>query len=969
MKKAHAFNTFKLVGSQYISALQANVELYEHKKTGAMHLHLAAENTENVFMVAFRTMPSTSNGVAHILEHTALCGSEKFPTRDPFFSMIKRSLNSFMNAFTSCDWTAYPFASPNKKDFNNLLDVYLDAAFFPNLDALDFKQEGHRVDFEKTGDKTSNLIFKGVVFNEMKGAMSPPERVVHQAMQTALCPGTTYEINSGGEPANIPDLTYQEFKDFHATHYHPSNAIFMTYGDIPAAKHQEKFETNVLHRFEKSDKSFSVPNVKRFKKPITQHIQYAYDEEDTSKRTFIEMGWLLGQTTDAYENLKTLYMYMVLLGDSSSPLMSALESSDLGTAPQVTFDPENKETMFAVGLQGSEVKHKADVEKLILDTLQQVAKDGISNDRINALLDQIEVDVRNQEGGGYPLGMSMMLNVINCSIHGGDLLNALNVEPVLQKLRLEALKPSFVQDLIKDMLLNNTHRVTLVAEPNTGLSAQKAKEEADRLAQMKAAMTDAELDAIIQTAKDLDERQSAEDDVSCLPTVTMSDIPTQKTYMQSKAFNTPTPAVGFAVGTNGLVSQKIIVDMPSLTERQLKLLPYYTALVTEVAIGKRDYLEAGEWQTGICSSFGASASLRSVVGDVQNVNAFITFSASGLERRSDEMAAMMRETIETVSFHEHKRLKEVVGQLKLRKENSITSSGHVIAAAAASHGMSACGDMAFKMNGLDSVLFVKDLFKSFDDKAKLAAFADELSDIHNLVKAAPRKIMAIAETEKLDGIVQTLEAEVTALPVHNSNAFTTVSVNETVNDMWVMNTAVNFCAKAFKAVPSTHADAPALQILAVYMKNKFLHTAIREKGGAYGGGATYNGDNGTFAFMSYRDPRLSETLKDYDAAIEWMKSAKHNADDVREAIFGIISTIDAPNTPMKDASENYSARLHGRTDDIRSDYRSRILAVTVEELVRVANTYLDPAKASTAVITSAKGLKTEGDLGLRVINL
>ena len=285
----HAHPAFELLREQDIPSLKVRYQEFRHRVTGAQHIHLAADNSENVFLVALRTVPMDSTGVAHILEHTALCGSEKYPVRDPFFMMIRRSLNTFMNAFTSSDWTAYPFASQNKKDFNNLLGVYLDSVFFARLDPLDFAQEGHRLEFANASDATSELTFKGVVYNEMKGAMSSINSVLWQTMSKHLYPTSTYHYNSGGEPANIPDLTYDQFKAFYQNHYHPSNAIFVTFGDIPAVEHQASFEENALSRFDKLDCHIAVTNEQRYSEPQYFEESYAFDAAKGNQATTVPM--------------------------------------------------------------------------------------------------------------------------------------------------------------------------------------------------------------------------------------------------------------------------------------------------------------------------------------------------------------------------------------------------------------------------------------------------------------------------------------------------------------------------------------------------------------------------------------------------------------------------------------------------------------------------------------------------------
>jgi len=325
--------SFEWIRSEKIDSLNLVVEEFRHKKTGAAHYHLNAEHDENVFLVALRTVPMDDTGVAHMLEHTALCGSRHYPVRDPFFMMIRRSLNSFMNAFTSSDWTAYPFASQNKKDFNNLLDVYLDAVFFSRLHELDFRQEGWRVEFEQADDPDTDLVYKGVVFNEMKGAMSSPTSVLWQEATKNLFPTTTYHYNSGGDPEHIPDLSYEQLKAFYETHYHPSNAVFMTFGNIPAVEHQARFDDKALQHFERLDKVIEVADEQRYSEPKNFEARYPLDKAEQGDRTHIVMAWLLGRSIDTMENLRSNLMTSVLLDNSASPLLNALETTDLGSAP------------------------------------------------------------------------------------------------------------------------------------------------------------------------------------------------------------------------------------------------------------------------------------------------------------------------------------------------------------------------------------------------------------------------------------------------------------------------------------------------------------------------------------------------------------------------------------------------------------------------------------------------------------
>ncbi|HEY8385374.1 MAG TPA: insulinase family protein, partial [Porticoccaceae bacterium] len=430
--------SFEFLRRQTVKSLNLVVEEYRHRVTGAQHIHLASDSSENVFLVALRTVPEDSTGVAHILEHTALCGSEKYPVRDPFFMMIRRSLNTFMNAMTSSDWTAYPFASLNRKDYFNLLDVYLDAVFFSRLDPLDFAQEGHRLEFAEPGNPDSPLVYKGVVFNEMKGAMSSPVSTLWHGLGKYLYPTTTYRHNSGGDPECIPDLTYQQLRHFYETHYHPSNAIFMTFGDIPAATIQERIETQALSRFQRLDVEISVPDEKRYLAPVRVEEAYAFDEDAPSdNKTHIVIGWLLGASTNLLESMEAHLLSSVLLDNSASPLLQALETTDLGNSPSPLcgLDDSQKELCFVCGIEGSEPDRARELERLVLDVLERVAREGIPEEQVAASLHQLELQQREITGDSYPFGLQLLMTALTSATHRGDPIALLDLDPVLETLR------------------------------------------------------------------------------------------------------------------------------------------------------------------------------------------------------------------------------------------------------------------------------------------------------------------------------------------------------------------------------------------------------------------------------------------------------------------------------------------------------------------------------------------------------
>lgn len=702
---------FRHLRRQNIDSLGLEIDEFEHIQTGAKHYHLAADNNENVFLVALRTVPTDSTGVAHILEHTALCGSERYPVRDPFFMMIRRSLNTFMNAFTSSDWTAYPFASQNRKDFFNLLDVYLDAVFFSSLDELDFAQEGHRIEFATPDDPNSELTFKGVVFNEMKGAMSSPISTLWQALTKYTFPTNTYHFNSGGEPADIPDLSYAELKAFYKKHYHPSNAIFMTYGDIPAAELQQQFEDRVLTRFQKAESRIDVPAEKRLVAPVNVEEFYALDDSELDgHKTHIVMSWLLGPTTDLYAALTAELLAGVLLEDSASPLQFALETSELGTAPSPLcgLDNSNKEMTFICGLEGCTDDDPLATETLIISTLKKIAEEGVPQERIDAVLHQLEMEQREIGGGSYPYGLQLILDALTTAVHYGDALEALNLTPVLEKLREDIKDPQFIQKLIQTQLLDNPHRIRLTLKPDGQFATRRDAAESERLAQIKTTLSNNEKQRIVDLAKKLEERQNRKDDESILPKVGLEDVP-EKMHIATSTQTTINgrPTHSFEQGTNGLIYQQLIVNLPKLDDELLEVMPYYTNCLTELGCGDRDYLAMQAQQSSVSGGIGAYTSLRSAIDNEQTSSGHFILSGKALARNHKAFNELAHDIFRTARFDEHARIRELMAQLRASREQSITGRGHSLAMQTASAGMSPTAALRHRLSGLTGIQSLK----------------------------------------------------------------------------------------------------------------------------------------------------------------------------------------------------------------------------------------------------------------------
>ena len=962
---------FELVRRADIPSLRLALEEYRHRPTGARHLHLAADDSNNAFLVGFLTVPENSTGVAHILEHTTLCGSERFPVRDPFFMMLRRSLSTFMNAFTASDWTAYPFASRSHRDFSNLLQVYLDAVFFPRLDALDFAQEGCRLEFAQPEDQSTELVYRGVVYNEMKGAMSAPSNRLAHEVQSALFPTVTYHFNSGGDPENIPELTYQDLKRFHARHYHPSNAVFMTYGNTPAALHQKGIERWALSRFESRSTTLAIPDERRYTTPVSVRTAYPIDDaSDNTAKTYILLGWLLGRSTDARATMNARLLAGVLLDHGASPLRQALETTSLGSAPSELcgFDDSTRETTFLCGLEGCEPEREEAVQALVSQVLERVADEGVPCEQTESVLHQLELSQREIRGGQLPYGLQLLLRALPTLLHGGDPVDALDIDPILEALRQDIQDPQLVKRLTRELLVDNPHRVRVTMVPDPAFSARSAAAIGERLASVKAALGDDERRDIVAGALALRARQQSEDDPEILPRVGLEDVPPDIEIPTGEARTVnDMPGMWFTAATNGLVYHQLVLELDELPAHLTDDLPLFCECVTEVGCGDRDYLETQVRQAAVTGGISAHLSVRSSIHDIERIRALFVLRGKALLSNQQAAAELLQETLLRARFDELPRLRELVTQLRFHQESQITDHGHLLAMSAAMAGMGPCAALAHRWDGLAAVERLKALDNSLAEEKALDDLSNRLCELRDFLLRSPRQILVVSEAPAQEEIGAGLSALWADFPSSNTSANGGICMpgyRFRIQQGWATSTEVNFCAMAFPAVPYDHPDAPALTVLGPFLRNGFLHRAVRETGGAYGASASYDADAGAFGFSSYRDPRLAETLADFDNAVSWVHQASHRPRELEEAILSVISQLDRPDSPAGEAARAFFATLHGRNPKRRRQFRQDVLKVSLTDLQRVATDYLKGDNASVAVLSSATTLAEAEQLGL-----
>ncbi|XP_060638521.2 presequence protease, mitochondrial [Anolis sagrei] len=945
-----------------------------HDKTGAKYLHVAREDSNNLFSVQFRTTPMDSTGVPHILEHTVLCGSQKYPVRDPFFKMLNRSLSTFMNAFTASDYTLYPFSTQNPKDFQNLLSVYLDAAFFPCLRHLDFWQEGWRLEHENPKDPQTPLTFKGVVFNEMKGAFTDNERVFAQHLQNKLLPDHTYAVVSGGYPLNIPDLSWKQLKEFHATHYHPSNARFFTYGNFPLEHHLKQIHEEALSKFQKIEPNTAVPPQKPWEKPREHHVKCGMDSfaTDAKKQTMVSVSYLLSDITNSFETFTLNLLSSLLVGGPNSPFYKALIEAGLGTdfSPDVGFNASTREAYFSVGLQGVSEEDIDTVKEIIARTVDEVIEDGFEDERIEALLHKIEIQMKHQSTS---FGLALTSYIASCWNHEGDPVDHLRIAEKVAQFRQHLKKdPKFLQKKVKQYFKDNPHRLTLSMSPDVAFyDKQRAMEEA-KLKEKVESLSEAEKKQTYEKGLELLELQSQQEDTSCLPALKVSDIEPRIPFTELEMSRTDNvPVQHCAQPTNGMVYFRAISSLNTLPEELRPYVPLFCNVITKMGCGALSYREQAQ---EIDLKTGGLSVAPHITADDSSLDIYeqgVIFSSLCLDRNLPDMMNLWSEIFNHPHFEDEEHFKVLVKMTAQELSNGIPDSGHVYASIRASRTLTPAGELNEMFSGMEQVKLMKRIAEMSDIKPvlrKLPRIKKYLLNSDNMrcsVNATPQQMPNAAKAiEKfIKGIVRSKKERKPIRPhviekpsdpkaagseAHGSTQIARKLITDPTFQPCQMKThfllpfPVNYVGACVRTVPFTSPDYASLRILARLMTAKFLHTEIREKGGAYGGGAQL-AHNGIFSFYSYRDPNSVHTLGTFEKAAEWAKMGKFTQQDIDEAKLAVFAAVDAPVAPSDKGMNNF---LHGISDEMKQWHREHLFAVSKDNLIDAANKYLVAGKST-----------------------
>lgn len=910
---------------------EINSEAYslEHNGTGAKILILKNDDDNKTFSITFRTTPENSTGVAHILEHSVLCGSEKYPVKEPFVEMAKGSLNTFLNAMTYPDKTMYPIASRNNKDFKNLMSVYLDAVFFPNIykDETILMQEGWHYELENPEDE---LKYKGVVYNEMKGVYSSPDSMVYRKIYRGLLPDTTYGVDSGGNPKDIPNLTQEEFINFHKKYYHPSNAYIVLYGDIDINERLEFLHNEYLSKFSKEKIDSKIKLQKPFKeiKEIQEYYSISKEDDDKNK-SFFTYNFAVSSTSDVTKNLAYEVLEYVLIDAQGAPLKKALLEKGLCEDVYGSFDKGIAQPVFSIIAKNVDENKKDEIKNVIMEVLKKVIDEGVDKKFLEAALNKKEFYLREGDFDRYPKGVIYSMVVNDSWIYDGDPLRYLVYEDDLKELR-EKINTNYYEELVKEAFIDNKFATLMMVSPKKGLEEEETKALHDKLQKIKASMDKDTIDTIVKNTELLKKKQETPDSpetLKVIPTLELSDIDKEaerlpltvgkynnNTYLYSNIF------------TNKILYPTFLFNTKSVAEEDISYIPILARLLTRVNTKNYTYEELAkeiDFYTG-----GIDCGSSAFFYNDTDTDFFPYMSVKGktTEANTKKLLELMDEVILNSSFEDKNRVKEIIFELKSRIESSLNSRSHVIAATRALSYVNKNHRYLERNSGYSFYIFLcklsEDIENDFDGfKNKMEQLRNEIFNKDNLY------ILLTCGEEEEKTFRNEIDIFYNSLGDKKFEPKDYKLELEADNEGFTTSGTVQYVAKAGK-IDNYNGSAAVLKSI---LSLDYLWNKVRVMGGAYGCFASI-GRSGNLFFTSYRDPNLNNTIDVYNNAYEYIKNFDATKDEMKKYIIGTIAEIDAPLTPAamgEKAQANYLKRL--TYEEVQKE-REEILSTTVEDI-------------------------------------
>lgn len=964
-EKAHGFT---LVEEQYIAEYGSQVGLYRHDKTGAQVMSVVNSDENKTFGVTFRTPVDNSKGTPHILEHSVLCGSRKYPIKEPFVELIKGSLNTFLNAFTYPDRTCYPVASANLQDFYNLIDVYLDAVLHPNCikDPQIFAQEGWHLELD---DPSQPLTYKGVVFNEMKGVYSSPDSVNGRITQNVLFPDTSYAKDSGGNPADIPDLTFEEFKGFYSSYYHPSNARFWFYGDDPAEDRLELL-SKYLDEFDAREVDSKVHLQKLFDQPRKVVEKYAVGESDESMdeepKSFVSLNWLLTEEPlDLETELGLGFLNYLMLGTSASPLRKALTDSGLGESLiGGGVEDELCQPVFSIGLKGVKEEDTDKVEGLILETLERLEKEGFAPSAIEAAINTIEFSLRENNTGRFPRGLSLMLRAMSGWIYDRDPFRPMKWQDDLSafKDRLASGENVF-SPLIRKYLLDNNHRVTVELNPDESIGKELEAKEKERLEKERQALESAGgLETVVDSTRILKEKQETPDPpeaLSCVPSLSVDDIPKKAAPVPTTVTKSDSGITTLAhdIFTNDVLYLDIAFSLKTVPSDLLHLVPLFCRSLTQMGTEKESFIELTERIGRKTGGISVSPFVSAVKGSSEPLG-FIMVRGKTMADKTDDMLEIVRDVLLSAKLDDKDRFRQMVLETKSSLEGGIIGSGHSFAGTRLDAQRSAAGWVGEEMGGVAYLEQIRKLVARVDSDWE--GVKQDLETIRSAILQQKGSMVNMTGDEgALTAADKSLNEFWSSIAATSREDATWNSMLPRQNTALVVPTQVNYVCKG----ANLYEDAGYELSGSSYVINKLLGTTwiwdrVRVSGGAYGGFCDFDTHSGMFSYLSYRDPNLLSTVDVYDGTVDFLRNLDLTSEELNKSIIGTIGDIDSYQLPDSKGRTAFMRHILGITEEQRQMRREEVLGTSLKDFKEFADV-LDAVRTQGQVVAVTSAERVE----------
>ncbi len=945
---------FRVLRVLQIPEIRITAYELEHLITGAKVLHLHCDDRENLYTVGFRTPPENSTGVPHILEHSVLAGSERYPLRDVFNELHRGTLQTFINAFTYPDKTIYPVASQVRADFFNLARVYTDLVLRPRLLKETFRQEGHHLEFSNPEDSASELIISGIVFNEMKGAYSSPEALMYKAIQQHLYPDTPYSFDSGGDPDDIPLLTYEHFKAFHRAYYSPTNARFLLYGDIPTADHLAFLE-EMLAGFDRVEVDSTIKSQSRWQEPASIHGSYPIaKEDDPRKKTAVNIGWMMAENVEYETALLLQIVSGMLVGSAAGPLRKALIDSGLGEdlSPLTGVEPDLKQIAFIVGLRGTDPDKARRIEALIIVTLKDIAKSGFDRTLVEGTLHQVEFNGKEIIRSTYPYGIRLMGRAYHTWLYDGDPLDGMNFPRAIENIRgkWEA-NPELFQEIVRKWFLDNPHRLLSVMEPSTTYQAEQDEAFKKKMALLKVSLSSDDLNKIrrdAQALKKFQDETDAPEAASALPRLSIGDISRSiETIPTTKAAMENVPVMMHDIFANGIGYLDLAFDVSDVSEDLQPYLPLMAKLIVNMGAAGLDYEEMAKRIMLKTGGIGYHLSAGMTM-DGRNSWQKLIFSVKALHRNIADAVGIISDILIAGDMSNEIRMRELIAERKNDLHASVIPSGHTFARRSAGQALSIAAYRDEQWYGRTQLKFVNMIADKFDERKK--ELLERVTFLQHMVFRKDRlHINLTADAEGLSLLTESAADFVGRLSAGGGTGSSSVPSCSTVHAGIAIPAQVSYVAKVLQAPAYADPLSAPMFVLARELSSGYLYKHIRVQGGAYGGMSQYDPTSGIFALLSYRDPNIINTLNVYHRAEEFISHNRISAEELEKTIIGTIGSLDKPMDP---SSKGYVAMIRGftgLTDIDRLKFRHMILDMTPELLLEAASRYFARA-AETAVI-------------------